>query len=108
MPRRQNQRASSINRVNARSKYFDSLGSSAILDYGFSRSPRKSPLRASRLSNPIPLHGDDPLRPSAFQQFQIVQQLLRVRGSLQKPLLDLARFHQSIFMPTAIPVPNLL
>src|ERR1700688_2520504 len=109
MSPRQNQRARAINRINARSKYFDRLGGSSALPRSrFTTSHREPHLRPGRLPNPVALHGDDPLWPSALQQFQIVQQLLRVRGSLQKPLLDLARFHQSIFMPPAIPVHNLL
>src|ERR1700726_2211334 len=51
-----------------------------------------------------PFRSDDPLRPSTFQQFQIVQQLLRIRGGLQEPLLKFARFHQRIFVSPAIPV----
>src|ERR1700730_9345138 len=103
---RQNQRASSINRINARSKYFDARVL-VILSSGFFVCRCEPHLRARRFSDPVALHSDDPLWPSAFQQFQIVEQLLRISGSLQKPLLKFARFHQHIFVPPAVPVYHL-
>src|ERR1700681_4081921 len=107
MSRRQNQRASSINRINARSKYFDRFVG-AILNSGFFVSHREPHLGPRRFSDPVALHGDDPLRPSTLEQFTIIQQLFPQRSSLQKPPLKFARFHQRIFMTPAIPAHHLL
>jgi hypothetical protein len=101
MRRCQNQCCRSINRIDPRRKHFDRLDTCNVRH-------RKLHPRAHRLPNPVPLHGDDPVRPAAFQQFQIVQQLLRIRRGLQKPLLDLPHLHQRIFMSPAISVDHLL
>src|SRR5438552_17652219 len=96
----ENQSRRSIDGVNARGKNF----------YGFrTRDLRDSKLhaRAYAFPNPIPLHCDDAVGPTALDQYQIIQQLLCVGSSAQKPLLDLPRFDQSIFVPSAIAVDDI-
>src|SRR6267378_1220920 len=103
MRRCQHQRASPINRVNPRSENLNlfSWHSHSWL-CAFGRHLEQN-FRPNTLPNPIPLHRNHAIRPSALHLLQILQQLLRIRRRFQKPLLDFPRFHASIFMPPAKP-----
>src|SRR5262245_54888908 len=58
-------------------------------------------LGAGAPPNPIALHGDNPLRPAAFQSIQVVQQLIGVFGDADEPLFQLAQLDRSVFVPRA-------
>ncbi len=58
-------------------------------------------------SDPVALHGQNPLRPSAFELLHIIQQLGRVGGRFEKPLLHGALFDGRRFMPPAAAVHHL-
>ena len=91
---RKNHRRCAVNRVDAGGENLD-WASTCGAGHG------KLHLCALRFANPIFLHQDDALGPSAFELFQIIEQLVGIGGRPQKPLLDLARFHARIFMPPA-------
>ena len=97
MPGRQDHCGRAVNRVNARGKNLDRLRARDVRHSKFH-------FRALRLPYPVLLHQDDALRPSAFQLLQIIEQLVRIRGRLQEPLFNLARFDQRVFVPPAVAV----
>ena len=56
-------------------------------------------LRAHALADPVLLHGDDAFGPAALKELQVVQQLIRVRGDLEEPLLQLLLLHLAVAAP---------
>src|SRR5882762_19554 len=88
-------RAGTVDRVDARGKNLDGLDAGNI-GYG------KPHTRADGFADPIALHGDDAIGPSAFELFQIFKELIGVVSGLQKPLLDFAGLDQRIFVAPAV------
>src|SRR5258708_13787790 len=84
----------SVNRVNASCEEFDR--SSRVVDN------LKIHKRALGFADPVALHGDDALGPTALKFLQIVQELLGVLGGPEKPLLDVAGFDEGVFVAPAI------
>src|SRR5258708_6359 len=73
--------------------------------YGFDTgniSNRKFHARADGFADPVALHGDDALRPAAFELFQVIEELLSVVSGLEEPLLDFAGLDEGVFMAPAI------
>ena len=64
--------------------------------------------RAFGFSDPVALHGPDAFRPTLAQRVEAGEQLVGVVGDLQKPLLELALLHRSVFMPPAAAFDHLL
>ncbi len=95
MSRRKDQHRRAVNRVNACGKNFNRFRGRHVR-HG------KLHLRALRFPNPVALHQDDAFGPSTLELLQIVQQLLGIRRRLQEPLLNLAGFHQRIFVTPAV------
>ena len=59
-------------------------------------------LRALRPADPVALHGEHAVRPVAFQLFDVIQQLVRVKSGAQKPLLKRALLHgRGVMAPAA-------
>ncbi len=65
-------------------------------------------LCALRPSNPIPLHGEDALRPIAFELCDIRQQLIGILRDPEEPLFESALLYGRAFVPPAAAVHNLL
>src|SRR5882724_4775567 len=100
MRRSENQRSRAVNSVNPGGENLDSARARKIRQSKFDA-------RALALADPVALHGDDAVGPAAFEQFQVIEQLLGVRGSAQEPLLDFARFDEGVFVTPAITVDDL-
>src|SRR5665213_3044171 len=65
-------------------------------------------LRALRTADPVLLHGEDALRPSALERLDVLEQLIRVGGDLEEPLRERLLFYGLRFMPPAAAVDHLL
>src|ERR1700731_2035090 len=87
--------ACTVDGVDARGEHFDGLDTGNIGN-------RKFHARAYGFANPVALHGDDALGPAAFELFQVIEELLGVAGSLEKPLLDFAGLNKRVFVTPAI------
>src|SRR6185437_10768728 len=68
---------------------------------------RKRNRRALAAADPVALHSAHALRP-AVELVQTVQQLLRILGSAQEPLLQFSLLDECVFMPPAVAVDHLL
>jgi hypothetical protein len=99
MLRRQDQARSAVDGV-------DAGGEDAELAV-FGALHREIDFRTLRPANPIALHGQDALRPAAFQLLQIVQQFVGVFGDAQKPLRQRALLDRRSFMTPAAAIHHL-
>src|SRR5882762_7704651 len=88
-------RAGTVDRVDARGKNLDGLDAGNI---GY----REPDTRADGFADPIALHGDDAIGPGAFEFFQIFKELIGVVSGLQKPLLDFAGLDEGVFVTPAV------
>ena len=95
MRRRKNDGRCPVNRVDARGEDFNRPRACGACH-------RKFHFGTLRFADPVFLHQNDALGPCAFELLQVVQQLIGIRGGLQKPLLDFARHHARIFVAPAI------
>ena len=59
-------------------------------------------------ADPVALHGEDALRPTSFELFEIFQQFAGVFGDAQEPLGERALFHRRGFVAPATTVHHLL
>ena len=55
-----------------------------------------------RTANPVALHGDDALWPTAFEFFQVIDELIGVCRGFQEPLFEFAGLDKRIFVAPAI------
>src|ERR1700730_3043187 len=92
---RKDNRTRSVDRIDSGGEDFDGLDADKIV-YGNLHA------RADGLADPVALHGDDALGPSAFEFFQVFEKLLSVVGGLEEPLLDFAGLDESVFVTPAI------
>ena len=65
-------------------------------------------LRAFGAADPVALHGEDALRPAAFELRHIVQQLVGVVGDPEEPLFQRALLHGGVFVAPAAALHHLL
>ena len=63
--------------------------------------PDEGPLRSAY---PVPLHGEDALRPSPLELLQALQEFLGIVGGLEEPLLKLLLHHFVAASPAASPL----
>src|SRR5271168_807072 len=84
-----------VDGIDARSENFNGFDAGEVGYFKFDA-------RALRAANPVALHGYDTLGPGAFELFQVVDKLVRVGRSFEKPLLEFAGLYQRIFVPPAV------
>src|SRR5712671_6860759 len=88
-------RAGAVDGVDARGENLDGFDAGNI---GY----REPDARADGFADPIALHGDHAVGPSAFKFFQIFKELIGVVSGLQKPLLDFTGLDEGIFVAPAV------
>src|SRR5882762_1282657 len=87
--------ACAVDGVDARGENLDGLDAGNI---GY----RESDTCANGFADPIALHGDDAIGPSAFKFFQIFKELIGVMSGLEEPLLDFAGLDEGVFVAPAV------
>src|SRR5258708_1435547 len=87
--------ACAVDGVDARGENLDGLDAGNI---GY----REPDTRANGFADPIALHGDDAVGPSAFEFFQIFKELIGVVSGLEEPLLDFTGLDEGVFVAPAV------
>src|SRR5882757_1875560 len=95
MRRGEDNRTGAIDGVDARGENLDGLDAGNI---GY----REPDTRADGFADPIALHGDHAVGPSAFKFFQIFKELIGVMSGLEEPLLDFAGLDEGVFVAPAV------
>src|SRR5882757_166861 len=88
-------RAGAVDGVDARGENLDGFDAGNI---GY----REPDTRADGFADPIALHGDHAVGPSAFKFFQIFKELIGVVSGLEEPLLDFAGLDEGVFVAPAV------
>ena len=84
-----------VNGVDARGENFDGPCAGNVSDGEFQ-------FRALRAADPVALHGDDAVGPTAFKFLQVIDELIGVRGGFQDPLFEFAGFDERVFVAPAV------